>query len=106
MQKWIIDDRWFDDPREAADFIAEHIDEETYDDMLDECYEPVVICGMVYSPSIALYRVDPIAYQVYRSEWEDSVARDIVSELEKMSDGDVDWFCGEDVECIYDEEDE
>lgn len=106
MQKWIINDTEFDNAREAADYIMERADEEYYDEWLDECWENVVICGMVYSPSIALYRVDPIAYQVYRSEWEDSLAQDIASELEKMSDSELDFFYGEDVECIYEEEEE
>ena len=35
---------------------------EMYEDMLDDCYDVIKICGLEYSPSIALYRVDEVAY--------------------------------------------
>jgi len=40
----------------------EIIMKEYYDDMLDEMFGTVEICGIEYSASIALYRVDEIAY--------------------------------------------
>jgi len=42
----------------------EIIMKEYYDDMLDEMFGTVEICGIEYSASIALYRVDEIAYRV------------------------------------------
>ena len=42
-----------------------------YDDFLDEVCEPVVIGSLTYSPSQVLKAVDPIAYRVGLSEFED-----------------------------------
>lgn len=46
--------------------------EQRYNEMLDECYEPIKICSYEYAPSVALLRVDPIAYSVGLSDWIDS----------------------------------
>jgi hypothetical protein len=43
--------------------------EELYGDMLDECWEPVNICGYEYAPSVALHRVDRTAYEVGFSDF-------------------------------------
>ena len=107
--KWIVNRKYFgveefEDAREAADYIMENCDEDYYDSMLDECYEDVEICGYKYAPSIALYRVDPVAYRCGRSDWEDFEAGDIAHELERMSDGDELSFYGFDVECVEEEE--
>ena len=57
----------------------EEIDVEDYwDEMLDEAHEPVVICGIEFSPSRILSECDPIAYRVYRSDFES----------EKIADGE------------------
>ena len=42
---------------------TEHEAHELYDEMLDECYEDVKICGMIYTTSRALKGVDPTAYR-------------------------------------------
>ena len=44
-----------------------------YDCMLDECYGEIDICGIKYSASIALERVDPTAYRVGMSDYESSL---------------------------------
>lgn len=59
--------------------------EEHYDEMLDEIYEKVKICGLSYSASIALYRVDPIAYRVGIDDYADSLYGDI-EEVEAEED--------------------
>ena len=40
-----------------------------YDSMLDDCYEPINICGYNYEPSRALKEVDPIAYRVGMADY-------------------------------------
>jgi hypothetical protein len=40
-----------------------------YDEMLDDCYPQVNICGYEYQNSQALKAVDPIAYRVGFSDW-------------------------------------
>jgi len=36
---------------------------EMYDDMLDDCYGEVNVCGYTYTASYALEELDPIAYR-------------------------------------------
>lgn len=104
--KWIIDGTEYTDARKAADYIMENCSENYYDEMLDEVYEEIEICGYSYSASIALYRVDPTAYYCGKSDWEDSMASDLEYELERMSDGDEETFYDSDVECIEEEEED
>lgn len=47
--------------------------ENAYANMLDECYGEVEICGFTYPASVALKNVDPIAYRVGMSDYEDSL---------------------------------
>ena len=50
--------------------------EDMYDNMLDECFEPIKICGLEYSPSIALYKVDEIAYRCGLNDYIDGLVSD------------------------------
>ena len=54
----------------------ERMMEELYDDMLDDCYQDVVIAGLAYSASVAFKRIDPIAYRVGMSDYESSLRTD------------------------------
>lgn len=88
------EDKHFNTAEETADFIADTLcdsyeGEEAYDEMLDECNEEVNICGMTYSPSECLKRVDPIAYRCGLSDWADGERSDILYRLERMDDGDT-----------------
>jgi hypothetical protein len=49
---------------------------EFYDSMLDDCYPEVEIAGLFYAPSVALYRIDPIAYRVGMNDYESSLRTD------------------------------
>ena len=49
---------------------------EWYDDMLDECYPEIKVGGLMYAQSVALYRLDPIAYQVGMNDYESSLRAD------------------------------
>ena len=49
---------------------------ELYDDMLDSCYPDVEIGCLKYAHSVALYRIDPIAYQVGLNDYESSLRSD------------------------------
>ena len=48
----------------------EIIMKEYYDEMLDEMFGVIEICGIECSASTALYRVDEIAYRVGMSDYE------------------------------------
>ena len=43
-----------------------------FDDILDDCYGDVVICGITFSPSQILKACDPIAYRVYLADYENN----------------------------------
>lgn len=104
--KYIIDGNEFTTAREAADYITENMDDSVYDDMLDECYDEIEICGCTYAPSIALYRVDEIAYNCGKNDYYDSLSGDIASEIDCMDGGDEEEYYGFTVECVDDEADE
>ena len=43
--------------------------EDMYEDMLNECYEPVSVCGFNYDQGHALRKLDPIAFRCAVSDW-------------------------------------
>jgi hypothetical protein len=44
--------------------------EEEYEDMLNDCYGDIDVCGMKWPASLVLKRVDPIAFRVGLSDYE------------------------------------
>ena len=48
--------------------------EESFDEMLDDCYPVVKIGEMTFSPSQVLKNCDPVAYRVSVSDYEDFLA--------------------------------
>jgi hypothetical protein len=104
--KWSIEEKEFDTASEVAQYIIDNLGEDIYDEMLDECYEEIEICGYSYTPSIALYRVDKIAYQCSMNDYYDSLSSDIEYELERMNDSDTEEFYGYTVEYFDEDEDE
>ena len=81
---------------EAADAIADYLAdcEDEYDEMLDECNDVVTVCGMTYSPSEVLKKVDPIAYRCGMADWADCERSDALYTIERMDDGDEEQFVG------------
>jgi len=51
---------------------------DAYDEMLDECYGPVMIGNLTFYPSQILKECGPIAYRIGLSEFEDNLADDDV----------------------------
>lgn len=47
-----------------------HEIEDMYEELLNECHEPVSICGHNYDQGSALRNLDPIAFRCGVSEWE------------------------------------
>ena len=104
--KWFVDGHEFESARMAAEFIMANVDEEYYDDFLDDIYGEIEICGYKYAPSVALYRVDPVAYNCGRSDWEDFESSNLADELELMSDGEVLEFFDSVARCEEEPEEE
>ena len=61
---------------EEIEMLAEYEAYEMYDEMLDQCYEPYNMSGMIYMPSDILKECDPIAYRVGFSDYADTLAQD------------------------------
>lgn len=63
----------FQQEQDEQDEITEEIYEwdlqKLYDEMLDECYPMVVVCGLEYYPSKVLEDCDPIRYRCGFSDW-------------------------------------
>lgn len=91
---------------EVAQYIIDNLDNDIYDDMLDECYPMIEFGSLSYYPSVALERLDPIAYRCGMNDYYDSLYSDIVYELERMDYNDTNSFYGFDVELIDEDEDE
>lgn len=64
-----FNDEVFENRKELDEAIRTYA-EENYDDFLDECYEPVNICGYEHSPSSVLPVWDPIAYRCGVADYE------------------------------------
>ena len=62
--------------REDAENAVYDYAEDTYDEVLDMDGD-IIICGLSYSPSIALKRVDEVAYRCYLHDYADSLMCDI-----------------------------
>lgn len=62
---------------------SDYVSESDYDDMLDDCYEDVEICGYTYSTSVVLKRVDNVAY---RCGFADYVGTTDLDDIEEYRD--------------------
>lgn len=59
---------------------SEYIDCDQYNDFLDGVYGDIEICGIGYAASIALKRVDPIAYRCGFNDYVDSIDLESIEE--------------------------
>lgn len=106
MVKYLYDGEMFDDIDEVLDAITDDFDESIYDDMLDDCYGDINICGIDYPASIALYRVDEIAYRCGMNDYIDTILSEISSELESIVEGDTLDMYGVEVEVVEVDDDD
>ncbi len=60
----------------AVDAYEIETSEDEYNDMLDDVYGEVSICGMTYQSSRALKELDPTAYDCGKADWEDSLDKE------------------------------
>ena len=58
----------------CSDFSREQI--EQYDEMLDECFEPVTLGSFTFNPSDVLFNCDPLAYRIGLDEYVDSMEQE------------------------------
>lgn len=98
----VEDSKIFETSSEAAEYITDNMDDDYYDEMLDECYEETEIAGYTYQTSYALKELDPVAYRCGKNDYFSSLSSDIDWELDRMDSEDVQDFYGFEVEAIYD----
>lgn len=55
---------------------------ESFDEYLDEVYEPLEVVGIKYDVSYILQQIDPIAYDMVMSEYFDNIYLDEMYELD------------------------
>ena len=60
--------------------------DDEYDEMLDEIYGDVEICGMIYSSSRALKLLDPVAYRCAKNDFESDYDLDNCEEYSDLKD--------------------
>ena len=65
---------------------SEYLTDEKYDEMLDDYYGEVNICGMTFYSSVALRELDPIAYRCGFSDFADSMDNDEFEEYTKLQE--------------------
>lgn len=86
----IFPEKTFEDEYLVADYIIEYSSniDDMYNDMLDDCYGEIEICGYSYSASKALRDVDSVAYRCGYLDFCDELQSDIRDELIRMDIGD------------------
>lgn len=61
---------------EFAPYATEYEAIEAYEDMLNDCYGAINICGITYDAGRAFKEVDPIAFRCGFNDWLDEVQQD------------------------------
>lgn len=99
MEKYLVntyDNHWVecDSAESAAQEVIDNVDDYYWDDLLDEVWGEVEVCGYTYCASRALKKLDEVAYNCGKNDWLDGEYSDIVYSLERMVDGDKEDYFG------------
>ena len=82
---------------DAADVstISEYDMQKQYDEMLNECYPVVDVCGDKYKPAYALKELDPTGYNVGFDDYSDEYFIEITvdGETEYLTNDDYETLC-------------
>lgn len=101
MAKYIFNDKEYYGTSSLLQDIENELDiEDAYDNMLDEMYGDIEICGLEYSASIALFRVDEVAYNCGKNDYSSNIIEEIEGEIENLSEGDIYNNYNIEVQCI------
>lgn len=107
MAKYIFNDKEYYGTSSLLQDIENELDiEDAYDNMLDEMYGDIEICGLEYSASIALFRVDEVAYNCGKNDYSSNIIEEIEGEIENLSEGDIYNNYNIEVQCIDCEDEE
>lgn len=63
-----------------------------YEEMLDEIYGTVEICGMTYSAGSSLSGVDPVAFRCGKGDEESRIQSELEEQLSNEDDDDIEFI--------------
>ncbi len=107
MTNYLFNEKTYTDIDELMSDIDDYLDAHSiYDDVLDETYGEIDICGCEYAASVALPRVDECAYNCGRNDYMSGVLEDMKYEIERLSDSETYSNYDIEVECIEEDEDD
>jgi len=72
--------------REEFDALTQYEWEDMYEEMLNDCYEVVSVCGYDYDPGYLLKAVDPVAFRVGVSDYMSMVEEDLDEDDEETTE--------------------
>ena len=92
--RYEFNDEVYDDIDELINDVRDcmDMDDDDYEDILNDCYGDVEVCGSLYGSGSVLREMDPTAFDIGKDEEIDSVLEDFKSDVES---------CGEEG-CIFD----
>lgn len=85
---------------QLEDAVNNSFDEDEFDEMLDNCYPTITICGITFFPSQILKGCDPVAYRCYEGNEESFCLEQAQDDIEKGNEISLDgkYFRQEDDE--------
>lgn len=75
-----------------------------YEDILDELYGTVEICGMTYNVGSTLSGIDPVAFRCGKGDYESQLQSELEEQLSNEDDDDIEFI--EELDEEEEEEDE
>lgn len=104
MAKYIFEEKEYDGITSLLKDIENEFDiENEYDDMLDNLYGDIEICGNNYFASLALFKVDETAYRCGKCDYESEVMENIEFQIKNLSKGEIYEGYSIEVECVEDD---
>ena len=98
--KWTVEHNKYDYIKDVINAILTDINEDRFNQYIDELYGQIDICGLFYDTSEVLKAVDPIAYRCLMADWESEISRELSDEINAMDPGETAIINRHFVECI------
>lgn len=68
------------------------VSESQYADMIDECNEAVVVCGITFNASSILQECDPVAFRCGLGDYESEIQSELEEAIENEDDSEIEWL--------------
>ena len=63
-----------------------------YQEMLNDVYGDVTICGMTYGQGDALEALDPVAFRCGLGDYESEIQSELEEAIENEDDSEIEWL--------------